>query len=72
MLGEAIKRARIEAGMTKAEVARRLGVDWSTIWSWEANRRVPLTKHLLALMKILPTLKDYLGGEGDGKKRAKR
>jgi len=72
MLGEAIKKARLEAGLTKAEIARRLGVDWTTVWSWEVNRRVPLTKHLLALMRILPTLKDHLDGDGNGEKRKKR
>jgi DNA-binding transcriptional regulator YiaG len=72
MIGEAIKKARLEAGLTKAEVARRLGVDWSTVYKWEVNLRTPGTRYLLELMRILPTLKDHLDGEGDGKERAKR
>jgi len=72
MLGEAIRRARKDAGLTKAELARRLKVDWTTVWKWEANLRVPNTAHLLRLLKELPSLKNYLGGDGDGEKREDR
>jgi len=72
MMGEAIKRAREDSKLSKAELARRLRVSWVTVWKWERGLTVPQSRRLLELIRILPSFKNYLDGEGDGKKRAKR
>lgn len=35
------RRIREQAGLSRAEIARDLGVDESAIYRWEAGRRVP-------------------------------
>lgn len=39
--GELIREARLRAGLTQAEVARRLGTGQSVIARWESGRRSP-------------------------------
>jgi DNA-binding transcriptional regulator YiaG len=76
MLGESIRKARVAAGLSKGEVARRLGVTWLAVHFWERGLRKPSTDHLLALMRLFPDLSAYLsrseGGKKHGAKRAKR
>lgn len=40
-LGQRILTARQRAGMSIAELARRAGVSYGTVWNWEADRCVP-------------------------------
>lgn len=40
-VGGTIKRLRIERGLTQDDLARRLGVQRTTVASWERNARVP-------------------------------
>jgi DNA-binding transcriptional regulator YiaG len=41
-LGERVVRARQRTGMTQKDLARRLGVDPSTLAHWEYGRREPM------------------------------
>lgn len=41
-----IKRARIAAGMTQGELAKKLGVSLVTIWKWEMGYALPRVSRL--------------------------
>lgn len=40
-VGERIKAARIAAGFTQAQLAKRLGIAYQNIGQWESGKRVP-------------------------------
>lgn len=41
LIANMIRTARESAGLTRAEAAERLGVDWRRVWEWEESRRAP-------------------------------
>ncbi len=41
MAAISLKAARIDAGLTQAELARRLNVSETTIWKWETGKSEP-------------------------------
>lgn len=38
-LAGAVRWERLDAGLTQAEMARRMDVDHQTVWRWEAGRK---------------------------------
>lgn len=52
-MGGRLSRARDAAGMTVAELARRLGVKTSTIQAWESDRSQPRANRLTMLAGVL-------------------
>lgn len=52
-ISERIKDLRRKAKLTKAELARHLKLNKSTVTLWEQGKRFPTTRHALALMMLL-------------------
>ena len=48
-----LRNARMERGLSVAEVAERAGVSQSTVYFWESNRVRPRDANLSALCKVL-------------------
>lgn len=48
-----LRNARMERGLSVAEVAERTGVSQSTVYFWESNRVRPRDANLSALCKVL-------------------
>ena len=65
--GDRLAGAREAAGMTQAELARRLGVKKSTIGDWENDLSEPRANRLQMLAGILNvSISWLLTGEGEG------
>jgi DNA-binding XRE family transcriptional regulator len=52
-LGEKIKQYRTRHGMGQRELAKRLGVDPSSIWAWETEAYRPTSRHMSTLENVL-------------------
>ena len=52
-LGDRLARARDAAGMSQAQLARRLGVKLSTLRNWESDRSEPRANRLQMLSGLL-------------------
>ena len=65
--GDRLARAREFAGMSQAQLARRLGVKTATIVNWEADRSEPRANRLQMLAGLVNVSIVWLmTGEGDG------
>ncbi|MBP3592187.1 MAG: helix-turn-helix transcriptional regulator [Clostridia bacterium] len=62
MIAERIKTLRETAGITQAELARRLGVTRSGVNAWEMGISVPSTQCLVELALLFKVSTDYLLG----------
>lgn len=59
-------KARREAlGLSQIELARVVGVERGSIWSWESGGKIPRQPTLLRLASALQTTTDYLLGATD-------
>ncbi len=56
--------ARKNAGFSQAEAARRLGVDASTVCSWEIGRQSPRAVMLVKMAELYCCTIDELMGRG--------
>lgn len=52
-LSRYLRNARIEAGLSVAEVARRVGVTGPCVYFWETGQTKPRDANLSALCKVL-------------------
>ena len=52
-LSRHFRNARIERGLTQAEVARQVGVSVVSIYLWETGKTRPQAQNLSALCKVL-------------------
>jgi DNA-binding XRE family transcriptional regulator len=52
-VGDRLRRMRVAAAYTQAQVATFLGVDRSTVVRWESNERAPHRSHRVALAELL-------------------
>lgn len=60
MMGQRIAALRREAGMSQADLARRLQVSPSAVGMYEQGRREPSADTLVALAEIFSVSTDYL------------
>lgn len=51
-IGDAVARARLDADMTREELAVALGVGYRTICNWETDTFVPRGRHLAQLAQV--------------------
>ena len=61
-LADRIKTLREQAGLTQAEVARRLGISRAGVNAWEMGLSVPSTPYVVELAKQFGVSTDYLLG----------
>lgn len=57
-----LKELRIEANMTQATLAQKMGVSQNTVSSWELGTRQPDYDTLLKLSRLFDVTTDYLLG----------
>lgn len=62
MIYDQIKSLRQDAGLSQAELARRLDVTRSSVNAWEMGLSVPTTQYVAELAKIFHVSTDYLLG----------
>jgi transcriptional regulator with XRE-family HTH domain len=58
--GQAVKQARELAGFTQAALAKKLGVDRSSIAYWESSTRQPSAANFKKLCRLLGVGRDSL------------
>lgn len=56
--------ARINAGLSQTEAARRLGVDQSTVSCWETGKKMPRASKLAGMADLYGCTVDELFGRG--------
>ena len=66
MLKNNIKKARLDAGLTQLEVAKKLGVAQAQYARWENGGRNPKDETVEKLADIFETSFDILKGRDDG------
>lgn len=76
-IGERIKKARTDAGLSMEQLADRVGVKWQSVQQWERppekgkNPTIPRSHRLTSLAKALNVSEDWLllgrnhGGRND-------
>lgn len=64
-LGEKIKEARKQCGLTQEQLAEKMLLSRSAIAKWESNKGLPDVENLKTLAKLLNVSVDYLLGNGD-------
>lgn len=62
--------ARARVGLSQYEVARRLGVDQSSVSCWELGKRMPRAAMLVKLSELYCCIIDELMGRDAGKDSA--
>ena len=70
-LGQRIKAKRKEKKLTQIEVAKRLGIDNTTVSKWESDVYEPDAEALVKLAELFDTTSDYLLGRTDDPKPPK-
>lgn len=60
MIADRIKQLREQAGMTQAELAKRLGITRSSVNAWEMGISVPSTQCIVELSRQFMVTTDYL------------
>ncbi len=64
-LGEKIKAARKNAGLTQEQMAERLMVSRPAVTKWETDKGIPDIENLKAISKLLDVSLDYLLNDGE-------
>ena len=64
-LGEKLKEARKQAGLSQEQLSEKLGVSRSAIAKWETDNGIPDVDNLKALSKLLNVSIDYLLDDGE-------
>ena len=64
-LGEKIKEARKQCGLSQEQLAEKMAVSRSAIAKWEANNGLPDVDNLKALAQLLNVSADYLLDDGE-------
>ena len=62
LTGNRLRQARENWGYTKADLAKRIGVGYTTISNWESGKCVPSLKHLWELLFVLQVGADDILG----------
>ncbi len=64
-LGEKIKAARKNAGLTQEQMAEKLMISRPAITKWEMDKGIPDIENLKAIAKLLDVSLDYLLNDGE-------
>ena len=64
-LGEKIKEARKQCGLSQEQLAEKMTVSRSAVAKWEANNGLPDVDNLKALAQLLNVSVDYLLDDGE-------
>ena len=64
-LGEKIKTARKQCGLSQEQLAEKMAVSRSAIAKWEGDKGIPDVSNLKALSKLLNVSVDYLLDDGE-------
>lgn len=59
-LGEKLKEARKQAGLSQEQLAEKLGISRSAVAKWETDKGIPDVDNLKALSGLLSVSIDYL------------
>lgn len=62
-LGERIRKAREDQGLSQAEFAIRLGVDRKTVSNWEGSRNQPRYGDLMLIASVTDVNLPWLAGD---------
>ena len=66
MICDKIKQLREQAGLSQAQLAKKLDVTRSSVNAWEMGLSTPTTQYIVALTKLFHVSADYiLGTESD-------
>lgn len=66
MIYERIRELREQAGISQAQLAKKLDVTRSSVNAWEMGLSTPTTQYIVALTKLFHVSADYiLGTEAD-------
>ena len=63
-LGEKLKEARKQAGLSQEQLSEKLGISRSAVAKWETDKGIPDVDNLKALSKLLNVSVDYLLDDG--------
>lgn len=69
-IAAALAAARINAGLTQTEAARRLGVDQSAVSFWESGKKHPRASMLVKIADLYCCSIDELMGRSAGQNSA--
>jgi len=58
-----LKEARLEAGLTLTDAARRAGIELTSVWRYEAGQREPMAHVVYALAKVYRRPVEWFYGE---------
>ena len=64
-LGEKIKEARKQCGLSQEQLAEKLAVSRSAVAKWETDKGIPDVENLKALAQLLNVSVDYLLDDGE-------
>lgn len=62
MISDKIRQLREQAGMSQAQLAKRLDVTRSSVNAWEMGLSTPTTQYIVALTKLFHVSADYILG----------
>lgn len=62
MISETIKSLREDAGLSQAQLARKLDVTRSSVNAWEMGLSTPTTQYVVELCRLFHVSSDYLLG----------
>lgn len=62
-LGERLRKAREDMGLTQAEFALRLGVDRKTVSHWESGRNAPRFRDVAFAAIVAEVDREWLAGD---------
>ena len=64
-LGEKLKEARKQAGLSQEQLSGKLGVSRSAVAKWETDKGIPDVDNLKVLSQLLGVSIDYLLDDGE-------
>lgn len=64
-IGEKLKEARKQAGLSQEQLSEKLGVSRSAVAKWETDNGIPDVDNLKAISKLLKVSVDYLLDDGE-------
>ncbi len=62
MISDKIKQLREQAGLSQAQLAKRLDVTRSSVNAWEMGLSAPTTQYIVALARMFHVSADYILG----------